>query len=77
MPYGDRPGDRPMLAVGADFNQGGVGMVADKVGQRITRGDYAAFAGSIERASIIAALHLYLDFINLFLFLLRLMGSRR
>jgi uncharacterized protein len=45
--------------------------------QRITRGDYAAFAGSQERASIIAALHLYLDFINLFLFLLRLMGSSR
>jgi FtsH-binding integral membrane protein len=45
--------------------------------QRITRGDYAAFAGSQERASIIAALRLYLDFINLFLFLLRLMGSTR
>jgi uncharacterized protein len=45
--------------------------------QRITRGDYAAFAGSIERASIIAALHLYLDFINLFLFLLRIFGSGR
>ncbi len=45
--------------------------------QRITRGDYAAFAGSMERASVIAALHLYLDFINLFLFLLRLFGSGR
>ncbi|HEY6571363.1 MAG TPA: Bax inhibitor-1/YccA family protein [Candidatus Limnocylindrales bacterium] len=45
--------------------------------QRITRGDFAAFAGSIERASIIAALHLYLDFINLFLFLLRIFGSGR
>jgi len=45
--------------------------------QRITRGDYAAFAGTQGRASIIAALHLYLDFINLFLFLLRLMGSSR
>jgi hypothetical protein len=45
--------------------------------QRITRGDYAAFAGSMERASILAALHLYLDFINLFLFLLRLFGSGR
>ena len=44
--------------------------------QKITRGDYAAFAGSQERASIIAALHLYLDFINIFLFMLRLMGSR-
>ena len=44
--------------------------------QRITRGDFAAFAGTMERASILAALHLYLDFINLFLFLLRLMGNR-
>jgi FtsH-binding integral membrane protein len=44
--------------------------------QKITRGDYAAFAGSQDRASIIAALHLYLDFINIFLFLLRLMGNR-
>ena len=45
--------------------------------QRITRGDYAAFAGSQEKASIMAALHLYLDFINLFLFMLRLMGGTR
>jgi hypothetical protein len=45
--------------------------------QRISRGDYAAYASSYERASILAALHLYLDFINLFLFLLRLFGSSR
>ncbi len=45
--------------------------------QRITRGDYAAFAGTQERASILAALHLYLNFINLFLFLLRLTGGTR
>jgi FtsH-binding integral membrane protein len=45
--------------------------------QRITRGDYAAFAGSMERASILAALHLYLNFINLFLFLLRIFGAGR
>ena len=44
--------------------------------QKITRGDYAAFAGSQERASIVAALHLYLDFINIFLFMLRLLGNR-
>ena len=44
--------------------------------QKITRGDYAAHTGSQERASIIAALHLYLDFVNIFLFLLRLMGNR-
>jgi hypothetical protein len=45
--------------------------------QRITNGDYAASTGSPERASILAALHLYLNFINLFLFMLRLMGSSR
>jgi FtsH-binding integral membrane protein len=45
--------------------------------QRITRGDYAAYAGSPERASIMAALHLYLNFINLFLFLLRIFGGSR
>jgi hypothetical protein len=45
--------------------------------QRITRGDYAAWAGSMERASIIAALHLYLNFVNLFLFMLRLFSSGR
>jgi len=45
--------------------------------QRITRGDFAAMTGSMERASIMAALHLYLNFINLFLFLLRLMGGGR
>ncbi|MDP2349913.1 MAG: Bax inhibitor-1/YccA family protein [Chloroflexota bacterium] len=44
--------------------------------QKITRGDYAAYTGSQERASIIAALHLYLDFVNIFLFLLRLVGNR-
>lgn len=44
--------------------------------QKITRGDYAAYTGSQERASVIAALHLYLDFVNIFLFLLRLMGNR-
>jgi FtsH-binding integral membrane protein len=45
--------------------------------QRITRGDYAAWTKSIERASVIAALHLYLNFINLFLFLLRIFGGSR
>jgi FtsH-binding integral membrane protein len=45
--------------------------------QKITRGDYAAFTGSMERASILAALHLYLNFINMFLFLLRIFGGGR
>ena len=37
----------------------------------------AAMTGSVEKAAVIGALHLYLDFINLFLFLLRLIGGRR
>jgi FtsH-binding integral membrane protein len=44
--------------------------------QRIARGDLAAVTGSQERGSILAALHLYLDFINLFLFMLRIFGNR-
>jgi hypothetical protein len=44
--------------------------------QKITNGTYAAWTGSMEKASIIAALHLYLNFINLFLFLLRIFGNR-
>ncbi|MBN2780191.1 MAG: Bax inhibitor-1/YccA family protein [Alphaproteobacteria bacterium] len=41
---------------------------------------YASVGGSsdvAERAAIMGALHLYLDFINLFLAILRLMGGRR
>jgi uncharacterized protein len=45
--------------------------------QRIQSGDLVAAYGSVEKASVIGALSLYLDFINLFLFLLRLMGGRR
>ncbi len=45
--------------------------------QRITNGTYAALTGSMERASILAALHLYLNFINLFLFMLRIFGGGR
>jgi FtsH-binding integral membrane protein len=47
--------------------------------QRIARGDLAAATGSMEKGAVIGALTLYLDFINLFLFLLRLFGggSRR
>jgi FtsH-binding integral membrane protein len=53
-----------------------VGLTAYDV-QRITRGEYAAFTQSKEKASVLAALHLYLNFINLFLFLLRLFGNNR
>ncbi|MBA2718255.1 MAG: Bax inhibitor-1/YccA family protein [Chloroflexi bacterium] len=45
--------------------------------QRISYGDYAASLGSVEKASILGAIHLYINFVNIFLFLLRLMGSRR
>jgi uncharacterized protein len=45
--------------------------------QRIQRGDLAAATGSMEKGAVIGALALYLDFINIFLFLLRLFGSTR
>jgi FtsH-binding integral membrane protein len=44
--------------------------------KRILSGDYAARAGSMEKAAVFSALSLYLDFINIFLFLLRIFGSR-
>ena len=43
--------------------------------QRIRNGDLAAMLGSMEKASVIGALRLYLDFINMFLFLLRIFGG--
>jgi FtsH-binding integral membrane protein len=47
--------------------------------QRISRGQFAAMTGSREKASVIGALLLYLEFVNIFLFLLRLFtgGGRR
>ena len=45
--------------------------------QRIQNGTLARALGSVEKAAVLGALQLYLDFINLFLFLLRLTGSRR
>ena len=44
--------------------------------QRIQSGDLAASTGSMEKGAVIGALQLYLDFINLFLFMLRLLGGR-
>ena len=44
--------------------------------QKIQSGALAAQTGSMEKAAVIGALTLYLDFINLFLFMLRLMGGR-
>jgi uncharacterized protein len=45
--------------------------------QRIANGSLAVATGSVEKAAVIGALLLYLDFVNLFLFLLRLLGGRR
>jgi hypothetical protein len=45
--------------------------------QRITAGGLVQATGSVEKAAVIGALHLYLDFVNLFLFLLRIFGSGR
>ena len=45
--------------------------------QRITTGDIAAMTGSMEKGAVFSALLLYLDFVNLFLFLLRIFGGSR
>ena len=45
--------------------------------QRIQNGDLAVWTGSTEKAAVLGALHLYLDFVNLFLYLLRIFGRRR
>jgi uncharacterized protein len=44
--------------------------------QRIQNGELAVYTGSVEKAAVLGALNLYLDFINLFLFMLRLFGGR-
>jgi FtsH-binding integral membrane protein len=45
--------------------------------QRIQNGDLAAWTGSMEKGAVYGALSLYLNFINLFLFFLRLFGGSR
>ena len=45
--------------------------------QKIASGGLVQAAGSVEKAAVLGALNLYLDFVNLFLFLLRLLGNRR
>ena len=45
--------------------------------QRINSGQLVQQTGSVEKAAVVGALHLYLDFVNIFLFLLRLFGGRR
>lgn len=48
-----------------------------RIGEGIEAGGSAALAGGARKLSILGALTLYLDFINIFLFLLRLFGNRR
>lgn len=45
--------------------------------QKIQRGDVAAWTQSMEKGAVMGAFMLYLDFVNLFFFLLRLMGNSR
>jgi hypothetical protein len=45
--------------------------------QRISKGDFAAMTGSMEKASILGAILLYIEFINIFLMLLRIFGGGR
>ena len=44
--------------------------------QRIQNGDLAVWTGSVEKAAVLGALSLYLDFVNIFLFFLRIFGGR-
>jgi FtsH-binding integral membrane protein len=45
--------------------------------QRISKGDFAAMTGSMEKGSILGAMLLYIEFINIFLMLLRIFGGGR
>lgn len=66
--------DRVMCFVGLAVFMGLTAYDAQKIKQM-----HAAFEGDYEmskKASIIAALQLYLDFINIFLYILRLLGNR-
>jgi FtsH-binding integral membrane protein len=45
--------------------------------QKISRGDLAAATGSLEKGAVFGALLLYLDFVNIFLLLLRVFGGNR
>jgi FtsH-binding integral membrane protein len=45
--------------------------------QRISSGEFAAMTGSMEKASVYGAILLYIEFVNIFLMLLRIFGGRR
>jgi FtsH-binding integral membrane protein len=52
------------------------GLTASTV-QKIERGSFAAITGSMEKAAIWGALLLYIEFVGLFIFMLRLLGGGR
>ena len=76
------------VVVNLFFNSGPISFIISIVGvvlftvltayhvQTIQRGGYVAAYGSVEKAAVIGALSLYISFINIFLFLLRLLGGR-
>jgi uncharacterized protein len=43
--------------------------------QRISKGEFAAQTGSMEKASVLGAILLYIEFINIFLMLMRIFGG--
>jgi FtsH-binding integral membrane protein len=77
------------IVVNVFLNSGPLGYIIAAIGvllftvltawdvQRIAAGQLVQRYGSVEKAAVIGALNLYLDFVNLFLFLLRLLGGRR
>lgn len=76
-------------AVNLFLNSGPLGWIISIIGvviftiftaydvQRIANGDYAAALGSPEKASVLAALNLYVNFVAIFFYLLRILGGTR
>jgi hypothetical protein len=72
---------------GLIFKSSGMDLVLSAVGvliftalaawttQRISNGEFAAMTGSREKASVYGAMLLYIEFINIFLMLLRIFGG--
>jgi FtsH-binding integral membrane protein len=53
------------------------GLLVAIVLQKIERGSFAAITGSMEKAAIWGALLLYIEFVGIFIFMLRLLGGGR
>ncbi len=76
------------MIVNMFFSSGPLGLIISVVGvilftvltayyvQSIQSGALVAQTGSVEKAAVIGALSLYISFINIFLFLLRIIGGR-